>query len=174
MKATPRKDTKRQGQLYDMAQGTRTPKRPRKRATAATGAPPDRPKTIAIGQIEFHPTFADLLLIVPDTLENITESMRVGGFWESHPIVLGWWPGLEEPVLIDGKTRMQAALGNGIREVPYMIKEFDGEVQALHYVVRSQVARRTTTDGALYRLCEQYDRLLERGGDRRSEEPNQC
>jgi hypothetical protein len=33
-----------------------------------------------------------------------------------------------------------------------------------------QAKRRTTTDGALYRLSEQYDRLMERGGDRRSED----
>ena len=33
-----------------------------------------------------------------------------------------------------------------------------------------QTGRRATTDAAHYRLCEQFDRLMERGGDRRSEE----
>ncbi len=94
-------------------------------------------------------------------LEKITQSMRVHGYYESHPLVVAVWPGQEEPVLIDGNTRIQAALAVGITHVPFVIARFDSEMEALQHVISLQTERRTTTDGALYRLCDQFDRLME-------------
>jgi hypothetical protein len=73
-------------------------------------------------------------------------------------------------VLIDGNTRTQAALAAGITQAPVVTVRFDRELKTLLHVIKPQVDRRTTTDGALYRLCAQFDRLMARGGDRRIEE----
>lgn len=41
---------------------------------------------------------------------------------------------------------------------------------ALERAVSLQAQRRFSTDGAFYRMCETYDSLMARGGDRRSDE----
>jgi len=74
------------------------------------------------------------------------------------------------PVLADGHARLRAAFDAGITHVPVVIRFFPSELAAIQCAICLQAKRRTTTDGALYRLCEPYDRLMDRGGDRRSEE----
>jgi len=64
----------------------------------------------------------------------------------------------------------RAAPDADITEVPDVIEEFADDMSALRHAINMQTRLRTITDGALYRLCERYDRLLRRGGDRRSEE----
>ncbi|MFH0822013.1 MAG: hypothetical protein V2B18_04630 [Pseudomonadota bacterium] len=120
--------------------------------------------------VKTHPHFVDMLPVEQGLREAITESMRVNGFFTSHPIVLGTWPGQEEPVLIDGHTRRLAALDASIAQLPFVVVEFTNEIGALQHAVSLQTKRRVTTDAALYRMCEKYDKLLARGGDRRSEE----
>ncbi len=126
--------------------------------------------TMDLKHIKTHPTFVDLLPVAEDMLENMIQDMRINGYYESEPIVLASWKGQEEPVLADGSTRVQAALAVGITHVPFVIARFDSEMDALQHVISLQTERRTTTDGALYRLCDQFDRLIGRGGDRRSKE----
>jgi ParB-like chromosome segregation protein Spo0J len=127
-----------------------------------------RLKTIAIGEIKFHPAFEHLLRFQESLLTGLIQDMLVNGYYESQPVVLGCWPGQEEPVLIDGHARRRAAAAAGITHVPFVIKRFDNEMAALHHARTLQTRRRITTDGALYRLCGAHDRLMERG--RNSEE----
>jgi hypothetical protein len=51
-----------------------------------------------------------------------------------------------------------------------VILEFEDEMAALQRAVSLQAQRRFSTDGAFYRMCETYDSLTARGGDRRSDE----
>lgn len=87
----------------------------------------------------------------------------------THPVRSGCSRGQEGPVLIEGDARTQNAIANGKPHLPFVLVKFDSEMEALQHAVALQVDRWTTPDGALYRLCGQYDRLMERGGDRRSE-----
>ena len=96
--------------------------------------------------------------------------MVVGGYYESQPIVLATWPGQEEPVLIDGHTRRRAAIAAGIREVLVIIEEFSDEDGALQYVANLQTKRRPTDDWVRYQLITELDKLMDRGGDRRSDQ----
>ena len=125
---------------------------------------------IDVQDIKMHPTFANLLRIDPDMQEKITQSMRVHGFFESHPLVEAVWPGQEDPVLIDGNTRLQAALAVGLTHVPVVIVRFDSELEVLQRVIQPQADRRAITHGALYRLCAQFDRLMEAGRPRKNGE----
>ncbi len=145
-------------------------KQQRARGSGETDNRPDQPKTIAIEQIRTHPTFVELLPVADGMLENMIQDMRVNGYYESQPLVLGVWPGQEEPVLIDGHMRRRAAPAADITEAPFVIEEFPDEMSALRHAINLQTRRRTTTDGALYRLCDRFDRLMDRGGDRRSPE----
>lgn len=140
------------------------------RSSGATGRGNVQHMAMELKQIRMHPTFVGLLPIDEKLLAYITQDMREHGYYESKPITLGIWPGLQESVLIDGHARVRAAGDACISHVPAVVMEFEDEAAALQHAMSLQTKRRTTTDGALYRLCERYDRLMERGGDRRSEE----
>ena len=71
--------------------------------------------------------------------------------------------------MIDGHRRWRGALDNGIEEIPGVIVEFPDMMAALQRAISLQMERRPSKDGTLYRLCERFDALQKRGGDRRSE-----
>ncbi|MFC1834441.1 hypothetical protein ACFL2Q_06870 [Thermodesulfobacteriota bacterium] len=143
-------------------------KKARSKKRTVSKADSEQYNTIDITEIKKHSTFENLLPIDKDLLENITLDMRQNGYYESKPVVLANWPGLEGFVLADGHARVRAAFEADIAHVPFVTVEFPDEVSALQHAMSLQTKRRTTTDGALYRLCAQFDRLNERGGDRRS------
>jgi ParB-like chromosome segregation protein Spo0J len=89
--------------------------------------------------------------------------MRVHGFFPSHPITMVTWPGQDDPVVIDGHTRRDAALEVGIAVVPVVIFAFEAVMAALERAVSLQAQHRFSTNGAYYRMCETYDTLMERG-----------
>jgi hypothetical protein len=139
------------------------------KSRAATEVHPDQIKVVEISHIRTHPTFVELLPIDEDLLAKMVEVMRIEGFYQSEPVVLAKWKGQEEPALIDGHMRIRAALEAGIKHVPCVAVKFANEIEALQHTVNLQTVRRRTTDGAFYRLCCQYDALMDCGGDRKSE-----
>ncbi|MEW6350720.1 MAG: hypothetical protein AB1646_16790 [Thermodesulfobacteriota bacterium] len=140
---------------------------PRKIPAPTQNNPSDY-RIMELTEIRKHPTFENLLPIDRDLLASIIVDMHQHRFYPSQPLVLGHWPGLDGPVLIDGHARALAAREAEITHVPFVIEEFDDEMGALQHAMSLQSKRRSTRDGALYRLAGQYDRLMERGGDRRS------
>jgi len=158
------------GEVREMSVHGGSAKQQRARGSGETHNGSDQPKTIAIEQIRTHPTFVELLPVAEGMLENMIQDMRVNGYYESQPLVLGVWPGQEEPVLIDGHMRRRAAPADDITEAPFVIEEFPDEMSALRHAINLQTRRRITTDGALYRLCDQFDRLMDRGRPRKGEE----
>lgn len=127
-------------------------------------------KTIDPRKIKTHPRFKGLLSIDEDLEENLTTDMAVGGYYTSQPVVLATWLGQEEPVLIDGHTRVQAAIKAGVDTIPYTVETFSDMNGALEYVAKVQTHRRPTDDWVRYQLIIELDSLMDRGGDRRSEQ----
>jgi hypothetical protein len=114
-------------------------------------------KMMKTKEIEVRSPFKDLFLIDPEILNAVEEHMRVHGFDKSQPIVL--WNG----VLVEGHTRHEAALKNGIEVVPACEKDFANEDEAIEYAVHNQAHRRNLTDGTLLRLVEKLDQRYKAG-----------
>ena len=125
---------------------------------------------IAVSAIRTHPTFENLLRIDEEEQQRFSRKMGEDGYYESEAVVLAVWAGLEgDPVMIDWPMRWLTALDNGIEHIPCVIIEFPDMMAALQRAISLQMERRPSKDGTLYRLCEQFDTLQKRGGDRRSE-----
>ena len=125
---------------------------------------------ISVSAIRTHPTFENLLRIDEEEQERLTRKMGDEGYYESEPVVMATWPGLEDgPVLVDGHRRRDSAISNGMKQIPCVIVEFPDMMAALKRAISLQMERRPSKDGTLYRLCERFDTLQKRGGDRRSE-----
>jgi ParB family chromosome partitioning protein len=120
-------------------------------------------------EIKAHPTFESLFPIKPDLLEKIEQDMRDGRYDHSQPIILATWEGQEEPICIDGHTRLRAAKNSGIEEVPVWLHEFATAEEALEKAIKLQRNRRNMTDAEIVTCIEALDRKKPRGGDRRSE-----
>jgi ParB-like chromosome segregation protein Spo0J len=94
--------------------------------------------------------------------------MRDESYDDSQPIILGTWTGQDEPVCIDGHTRLKAATNVGIEEVSVYSYEFETKEDAFEYAVRLQSNRRNLTDGDLLHCIERLHQQRPRGGDRKS------
>lgn len=105
-------------------------------------------------EITTHPTFSALFPIKWDVLARIEEDMKETGYDESQPVVLAKWKGQEEPVCIDGHTRLRAALNVGIESIPVFVWLFDDELAALARSIRGQVNRRRSslTDSEVFTI----------------------
>ena len=120
-------------------------------------------------EINTHPTFESLFPINPAVLEKIEQDMRDGRYDVSQLIILAIWQGQEAPVVIDGHTRLQAAINEGIEQVPVWLHEFDTEEEAIEKAIKLQRNRRNMTDAEIVTCIEVLDHKRARGGDRRSE-----
>ena len=98
--------------------------------------------------------FNKLFAINPDTLQAITNSMEDNGYDPAFPVVL-WGD-----ILIDGNTRLQAAIESGIKEIPMLRKEFDSEKDALEYAIHNQRNRRNITEAEILHRIELLDKPM--------------
>ncbi|MEW6141448.1 MAG: hypothetical protein AB1733_24765 [Thermodesulfobacteriota bacterium] len=103
-------------------------------------------------------------------MESVTADMVRTGYLETERVVLGLWPGLVHPVLIDGHTRQAEAIAAGIPWIPYLVVEFPDEISALRFAMSVQSKRRPRKDDVIFRLIERHDAVMRRGGDRRSQD----
>jgi DNA-binding transcriptional MerR regulator len=97
-------------------------------------------------KIKLHPKFKGILSIGEDLEESLVTQMAVGGFYWSIPIVLATWPGQEEPVLIDGHTRLRAAIQAGVPKIPYVVEKFG---YPFTYARQAVIARSQATKQSL-------------------------
>ncbi len=123
----------------------------------------------SISETKTHPTFEQLFPIRPEILAKIEEDMEAGNYDLSQPIILATWKGQEEPVCIDGHTRLQASRNAGIETALVWLHEFDTEQEALEKAIRLQQHRRNMTDSEIMVCVAALDSRRIRGGDRRSE-----
>ena len=129
----------------------------------------DDGETMDPRDVKTHPTFKNLLPLDKNLLERIADSMRHRHYFRHEPLVLAVWPGQKTPVLIDGHIRLEAAISEGIERVYFKIEVFQDEMAALQHAMSLQADRRTTDSGVQAKLIMTFDRLRQRGGDRRSE-----
>jgi len=99
--------------------------------------------------------FKSLFPIREDVLARIIADMKKNGFDSARPITV--WAGHKFTV-IDGHTRLLAAITLGIPGVPIVFREFADENKALEYAINSQRNRRNLTDAELLRCLSELDK----------------
>jgi ParB-like chromosome segregation protein Spo0J len=92
--------------------------------------------------------------------------MRETGYDKSQPLVL--WK--EEGVVVDGHTRLQAALEVGITEIPVVEKEFASLEDAKLYAYRRQAERRNLTSAEILAAATELQHKDSRDGTGRATE----
>lgn len=110
--------------------------------------------------LETRAPFNAIFPIQDAVLKKLIARMEKIGFDPAHPIIV-WM--CDKPVVLDGHTRLQAALKLGIDEVTIISKEFGDAGDALDYAVSQQVERRNLTPGDMLRYITAADKLVERG-----------
>jgi len=103
--------------------------------------------------------FSTLFPIKENVLKKISEDMKSNGYDCAHPIIV--WAGNRCKV-VDGNTRLEAALKAGMSTVPVVLKNFANEEEALQYAIRSQSHRRNLTDSELLNCLTELDKRKDR------------
>jgi protein gp37 len=105
--------------------------------------------------------FSTLFTIDAHVLDAITEDMAAEGYDRSKPIDV--WLG--EGVVIDGHTRLKAALAAEIEEVAVFDHFFADEDDALEYAIKNQRDRRNWTDAEITRAVMALDERKKHGAE---------
>lgn len=104
--------------------------------------------------------FKNLFPIREDVLNRIVTDMEQHGFDSGHPIVV--WSG-KKLTVVDGHTRLLAAIKLGIKAIPVVFREFANEKAALEYAIGSQRNRRNLTDAELMKCISALDQRKKKG-----------
>lgn len=107
------------------------------------------PKKIKTGE-----PFESLFPVDAHTLDAIAKDMELHGYDDAHPIVL--WD--EKGVVVDGHTRLQAAIAAGIDDVPVVLSAFFDEDTAVEYAIHCQRDRRNLSDADMLRWIAEVDK----------------
>jgi len=99
--------------------------------------------------------FKNLFPIRENLLDEIAADMKANGYDFAHPIII--WAG-HKVTVVDGHTRLAAALKIGLTKVPITLKEFESEEEALQYAIKSQSHRRNLTDAELLACISELDK----------------
>jgi len=104
--------------------------------------------------------FNRLFPIKDTVLDQIAADMKANGYDYGHPIIV--WAG-HKVMVVDGHTRLKAALKTGLSKVPITLKEFASEDEALQYAIRAQSNRRNLTDAELMNCLAELDKRKPEG-----------
>jgi len=98
--------------------------------------------------------FESLFPVDAHTLDAIAKDMELHGYDDAHPIVL--WD--EKGIVIDGHTRLQAAIAAGIDDVLVIRNSFEDEDAAVEYAIHCQRDRRNLSDADMLRWIAEVDK----------------
>lgn len=120
-----------------------------------------------INELKIESPFKDLFPISDEVFLAVKEDMEEFGFDSSKAIDI--W----ENIVVDGHTRLKAALELGLEDIPVFEHKFQDDEDALGYAIHNQRDRRNLTDADIIRCVEAVDRMRERGGENNPEGRNQ-
>ena len=119
-----------------------------------------------VSEIQTDPRLFGMFAINPEILASIVTSMRETGYDRSQPLVL--WKG--KGVVVDGHTRLQAAIEAGLPEIPVEEKEFAALEDAKLYAYRRQAERRNLTPAEILAAAAELQHKDSRDGSGRASE----
>jgi hypothetical protein len=105
-------------------------------------------------EIERHELFQELFPINEEIKERIKQDISENGFDENQPVVLSKWQDQEEPVCIDGYTRLRVAEELDIAEIPTVTYSVATEQDAFEVALKRQANRRSLTDSEIFHCIE--------------------
>ena len=108
-------------------------------------------KMVSPKSLERHPR-ADFLGISEKLVQAISADMGSNGFEISSPIVA--WENEGKLYIADGRTRAQAAIKAGIKEVPVFFASFDSVDSFVEASIMAQTHRRQTKMGDALKIIE--------------------
>ena len=94
-------------------------------------------------------------------LQKIIGRIKKSGYDTAYPIIA--WRRGDDRIVLDGHTRLQAALAAGLENVPVTLREFDDPVDALDYAVSQQIERRNLSPADMLRYVTEADKLFKAG-----------
>jgi protein gp37 len=101
--------------------------------------------TLKVSEIVKREPFLSLFPINPVVLRGIIENITEFDFDDGKPIHV-WREFPTVYTLVDGHTRLEAAIACGMETIPVSVYEFDDEDAAIDYAIASQRNRRNLTD----------------------------
>ena len=108
----------------------------------------------SINEIAKHELFQELFPIKEEIKERIRHDMSENGFDENQPVVLATWQDQEEPVCIDGHTRLKVAEELGVEEIPTVTYSVGTARDAFELALKRQANRRSLTDAEIFQCVE--------------------
>jgi ParB-like chromosome segregation protein Spo0J len=117
-------------------------------------------------EIKTDPALENIFVIKTEILEAIIASMQESGYDNAEPIVL--WKG--KNIVVDGHTRLKAAIAAGIAEIPVEEKEFASLDAAKEYTKKRQINRRNLNQSEIYEAAAQLQNKEGRDGTGRAAE----
>lgn len=107
-----------------------------------------------IRDIKSEKPFNSIFNINPDVLSSIVSDMIDNGYDQAFPVIL--W----NDIIIDGHTRLNAAITAEINTIPTISKAFADEKEALEYAIHNQRNRRNLSEAELLHCIELLDKPL--------------
>ena len=120
-----------------------------------------------VSEIGIYEKIAGLFKIDPETLQKITQSIKENGYDTSQPIVKARIKNIGE-YLVDGHTRLKAAIEAGEKEILVKIKNFDSLDDALSYTLKRQSERRNLSQSEILNAAMLLEKKKTRDGSGRS------
>jgi ParB-like chromosome segregation protein Spo0J len=123
-------------------------------------------RMVRVQDIQDNQDIASIFAIQDETLQAIISSIKEKGYDKAQPVVL--WKG--QNFIVDGRTRLKAAIAAGLKEIPAEEKEFNTLEEAKFYAYKRQAERRNLTQAEiLAAACELKIRYAHDGTGRGSE-----
>ena len=105
--------------------------------------------------------FNGIFPVQNSVLQKIIGRIKKSGYDTAYPIIA--WRRGDDRIVLDGHTRLQAALAAGLENVPVTLREFDDPVDALDYAVSQQIERRNLSPADMLRYVTEADKLFKAG-----------
>jgi ParB family chromosome partitioning protein len=117
-------------------------------------------------EIQTDPVLEKIFAIKEETLQAIINSMKESGYDKAEPVVI--WKG--KNIVVDGHTRLKAAIVAGIAEIPVEEKEFASLDEAKQYTKKRQIDRRNLNQSEIYEAAAELSNKEGRDGSGRAAE----
>jgi ParB family chromosome partitioning protein len=117
-------------------------------------------RLMRVADIQTDPTISGIFPLQEEILAAIVKSMRESGYDKAEPVVI--WKG--KNVVVDGHTRLKAAIEAGIPEIPVEEKEFASLDEAVRYTYKRQADRRNLTQAEIFAAATRLQNKTKQDG----------